>query len=88
MVSELFHGLQDTAVEKDKIQFEGLDSYVRCIAHILNLIVKDILRALKSGNTKEAFAVCNDIQDGKSVPVQSALAKLRILTVWINRSPQ
>jgi hAT family C-terminal dimerisation region len=88
MVSELFHGLQDTAVEKDKIQFEGLDSYVRCIAHILNLIVKDILRALKSGNTKEAFAVCDDIQDGKSVPVQSALAKLRILTVWINRSPQ
>jgi hypothetical protein len=43
---------------------------------------------LKSGTTKEAFAVCDDIQDGKSVPVQSALAKLLILTVWINRSPQ
>ena len=40
MVSELFHGLQDTAVEKDKIQFEGLDSYVRCIAHILNVCQK------------------------------------------------
>jgi hypothetical protein len=57
MVSELFHSLQETAFEKDtsKIQFQGLDSYVRCIAHILNLIVKDILRALKSGTTKEAF---------------------------------
>jgi hypothetical protein len=88
MVSELFHTLMETAHDKNEIPFQGLDGYIRCLAHILNLIVKDILRSLKSGTTKEAFAVCDDIQNGISVPVQSALAKLRILTVWINRSPQ
>lgn len=88
MVSELFHTLMETAHDKNEIPFQGLDGYIRCLAHILNLIIKDILRSLKSGTTKEAFAVCDDIQNGISVPVQSALVKLRILTVWINRGPQ
>ena len=37
----------ETTFEKNMLQFHGLDSYVRYIAHILDLIVKDILRALK-----------------------------------------
>jgi hypothetical protein len=88
MASELFHTLKETAFDKDKIQFQGLDSYIRCLAHVLNLIVKDILRALKSGTTKEAFAICDSLQEGEPIPAQSALAKLRILALWINRSPQ
>ena len=31
----------------------GPDSYVRCLAHILNLIVKDILQILKAGNVED-----------------------------------
>lgn len=43
MASELFHLLSETTLDKNKIQFQGLNSYIRCLAHILNLIVKDIL---------------------------------------------
>jgi hypothetical protein len=71
-----------------EIQFHGLDSYIRCLAHILNLIVKDILRALKSGSTQEAYAVCDSLREGQPITTQTALAKLRILALWISRSPQ
>lgn len=70
--------------------FRGPDSYVRCLAHILNLIVKDILRTLKSGNMEEAHTMCDNFKEGEqwSVETQEPLARLRILALWIHRSPQ
>ena len=35
-------------------QFQGQDSYIRCLAHVLNLIVKKLLETLKSGDRKSA----------------------------------
>lgn len=43
---------------------------------------------MKSGTSNEASTTCDRIQNGEYVQAQSALAKLRILTLWINRSPQ
>lgn len=86
MVSELFHIL--TKESSQTILFQGLDSYIRCLAHILNLIVKDILRSLKSGNVEEAHTICDNLRAGESISSQTALAKLRILALWIARSPQ
>jgi hypothetical protein len=67
MALELCHSLIGTAFDKKKIQFQGLDSYIRCLAHILNLIMKDILQALKSGTQKEADILCDKIQDGRPI---------------------
>jgi hypothetical protein len=88
MVSELSQNLR-RKLGVDPI-FRGLDSYVRCLAHILNLIVKDILQSLKSGNMEEAHAVCDNFKEGEqwSVGAQEPLARLRILALWIHRSPQ
>lgn len=36
--------------------YRGVDSYIRCLAHVLNMIVKDILRALGSGTLEQAQA--------------------------------
>ncbi|KAK9374815.1 uncharacterized protein V1513DRAFT_59898 [Lipomyces chichibuensis] len=60
------------------------------LAHILNLIVKDILRALKSGTVEDANNVCDIFKDGEpwSVVTPEPLAKLRISALWIHRSPQ
>lgn len=85
MASELYLTLRDSNPE---IQFCGIDSYIHCLAHILNLIVKDILHALKSGSIQEAYTACDSIQNGKSFATQTALARLQILALWISRSPQ
>ncbi|KAK9241907.1 hypothetical protein V1506DRAFT_509965 [Lipomyces tetrasporus] len=68
----------------------GLGSYVRCLAHIIHLIVKDILVALKSGNTEEADAICDNLDEGEhqSLRALEPLARLRIIALWIHRSPQ
>jgi hypothetical protein len=91
MASELFHSLSNRLQfqKKDaRLLYQGLDSYIRCLAHILNLIVKDILRALKSGDVEEANAACNSLQNGNPVTTQTALGRLRILALWIDRHPQ
>lgn len=85
--------LQDLLRDTNR-QFNGIGSYIRCLAHILNLIVKDILGALDSGTTHEALKICKHLGAGASTDVclklsaQTALSRLRILAVWISRSPQ
>jgi hypothetical protein len=90
MVSELRFTLEEKSLQP--IRFRGVDSYIRCLAHILNLIVKDILRSLKSGSVSEANEICDNLQSRNSsslsISSQSALSKLRILAIWISRSPQ
>jgi hypothetical protein len=91
MASELYFSLSNRLGEQDTnsaLLYRGLDSYIRCLAHVLNLIVKDILRALNSGDTEQAQAVCDSLQDGHSITNQSAIERLRILALWINRNPQ
>jgi hypothetical protein len=70
------------------LHFQGVDSYVRCLAHILNFIVHDILAALKAGDHKTAVAVCDLMQENKQIGSHSAMARLRIMTLWIARTPQ
>lgn len=85
MISELFHTL--TKESSQNIHFQGLDSCIRCLVYISNLIVKDILHSLRSGNIEQANSICDDLRAGKSILSQTALAKLRILALWIARSP-
>ncbi|OGE46980.1 hypothetical protein PENARI_c080G05268 [Penicillium arizonense] len=72
--------------------FRGLDSYIRCLAYIINLIVEDILLALKSGNTEEAASIYNNIDNAEhqsfEFQIIEPLAKLRIQALWIQRSLQ
>jgi hypothetical protein len=53
---------------------------------------EDILLALKSGNTEEATSVCNSLDKGEHQSLEfqaiEPLAKLRVLALWIQRSPQ
>jgi hypothetical protein len=91
MASELYFSLSDRSKEQDANTaplYRGLDSYIRCLAHVLNLIVKDILRALKSGDIEQAQAAYDSLQNGNPITNQSAIGRLRILALWINRNPQ
>lgn len=72
MAVELFKSLQKT-YGADSL-FCGLDSYIRCLAHIINLIVKDILQALKSGSAEEAASICNNLDKGEHSPYEFSVS--------------
>ena len=70
------------------LRFRRLDSFIRCLAYILNLIIKQFLAALKTGDIESAGEICDQIKDGKDIPDLSALARLRVLVLWLARIPQ
>ena len=78
-----------TLLSESNSQFYGLNSFIRCLAYILNLIVKEILRLLKSGTVQEASKICDHLYtDTESLSTETALSRLRILAIWISRSTQ
>jgi hAT family C-terminal dimerisation region len=87
LVSELFFNLS-TVDNPEQLRFLGLDSFIRCAAHVLNLIVTDILSDLKAGEHSSAMAACDLLQQNKDIGEQSALARLRIIALWIGKTPQ
>lgn len=54
MIIELYDKLISTI---PNIQFQDLNSFIRCLAHILNLIVYNILKKLKTGSIRDAHAL-------------------------------
>ncbi|KAK9357148.1 hypothetical protein V1504DRAFT_126844 [Lipomyces starkeyi] len=74
--------------ESDDVRFQGRESFINCLAHVVNLIVKDILKALKSGDTSSANEACDQIARGRPIGSHSALSMLRILSLWVLRTPQ
>jgi hypothetical protein len=72
-------------------QFHGISSFIRCLAHILNLIVKDILSTLHSGTSKQALKICDHMKSWNEdllAKTETPLSRLRILAIWISRSSQ
>lgn len=95
LASELYFNLSETYPSDSldpscsgHLRFLGIDSYIRCLAHVLNLIVSDILSAKKSGDHRSAAEACNLLQENKNMGQHSALARLRIMALWISRTPQ
>ncbi|KAJ5544026.1 hypothetical protein N7494_005305 [Penicillium frequentans] len=76
------------------MRFRGRQSFIPCLAHILNLICKNVLASLKAGSAREAKAILDDMAIHVSPAFNSlhstkgAIMKIRLLTLWIARSPQ
>jgi hypothetical protein len=63
------------------MQFCSKKHRIRCIAHVLNLIVHQILASLKTGTAKEA-------KDFKETSVQTtsllnSVIKIQLLVLWM-----
>ena len=78
--NEAMVSILETLLSESNSQFHGINSFIRCLAYILNPIVKEILRSLKSGTYKEAVKICNHFHD-ENLSTESALSRLRILAV-------
>ena len=53
IISILYAELQD----QGNSQFYSLGSFIRCLTHIINLIIKNILQALKSSTVQKALDI-------------------------------
>jgi hypothetical protein len=79
---------------KPLMRFHGRKSFLRCLAHVINLICKEILAMLGSGSAREAQAVLHELAHHQDRPFsdtgagKSAIVKIRLLVLWIARSPQ
>ena len=78
------------------IRFRGDASRIWCFAHVLNLIVKAILKELGSSTYKQATeyldraaeAIVNKSRSRLQLPgAQGVVTKLRIIVLWIIWSP-
>jgi len=69
-------------------KFLGQESFIRCIAHILNLIAKAILHNLKAGKVSDVYDVLENMKSRKPVESLSAIMKIRALALYIENSPQ
>ncbi|KAJ5288432.1 hypothetical protein N7508_011207 [Penicillium antarcticum] len=97
MASELFLSLSDRPGVEEAMPaplYRGLDSYIRCLAHVLNLIVKDILHKFvaqvnKFLNLQEELPPFT-LQDWSRLEqIHTVLHKFNVLTLFISkRNPQ
>lgn len=101
MCDSLFGRLKDQYDDKPslvrpRMRFHGRDSFVRCLAHVINLICSDVLRDLKAGTAKEAKKLMDDWETRYNsneyyIPLdntRSSVAKVRLINLWILRSNQ
>ncbi|KAL4866175.1 hypothetical protein BDV12DRAFT_187590 [Aspergillus spectabilis] len=95
LMSELYFNLTENqnseragSLTKGHLRFQDVDSYICCLAHVLNRIMSDVLSALKSGGHAVTMKACALLQENKEIRQYSALARLRNMVLWIFRTPQ
>jgi hAT family C-terminal dimerisation region/Domain of unknown function (DUF4413) len=79
---------------KPLMRFRGRGSFIPCLAHVINLVCKEFLSSLKAGSVKEAKDMLDEMateRNNRFTGVHStkgAIVKIRLLVLWIARSPQ
>jgi len=77
---------------RELIQFKDDQSFVRCLVHILNLIVKAILKALNVGSYRDTKKLIYEmakkrIESFTNTP-RSTITRLRLIVLWLLVSEQ
>jgi hypothetical protein len=81
---------------RPRMRFHGKESWIRCFAHVIALICGDVLGELKASTAKAAKKLLDDwdkeFADKNYIILmdesRSSIAKIRLLNLWILRSPQ
>ncbi|CAB5217264.1 unnamed protein product, partial [Rhizophagus irregularis] len=71
---------------KENIFFNAINSHCRCLAHIINLVVQEILKQLKAGEAQTEDDIMNNMD--ATINAGEIIPKLRRLVVKIRLSPQ
>jgi hypothetical protein len=86
-----FNNVERLTQTKELMKFHGEKSYIQCLAHVINLVCKAILKELKASSHKDAKRILDRIAAEKTniVPAtntQTTIVKLRLLIMWILKS--
>ena len=74
--------------------FKGNESFIRFLAHVLNLVAKSMLKVLKAGSPRDNKRIIEQMRADKRETFRidetpkSAIARLRLLVLWILASEQ
>jgi len=80
--------------EKKLMFFKGNESFIRCLAHVLNLVAKSMLKVLKAGSHRDTKRIIEQMRADKRETFRidetpkSAIARLRLIVLWILASEQ
>jgi hypothetical protein len=93
LIDAIENSLQDQFSNPDNLtntpRFHGQISYIRCLAHVLNRIVKKLFETLKSGNCASAELAIEQVTNCQYLnTTDSAFARLRVLALWILGTPK
>ncbi|EED15295.1 hypothetical protein TSTA_047440 [Talaromyces stipitatus ATCC 10500] len=71
VMAEILHDLLKANYEQGNTQqtmrYQGEDSFIHCLAHILNLIVKEFLTVLKASDIAGDFQIIEDLKNNLSL---------------------
>lgn len=82
--------LAETIIREETMKFTH-NSQICYFPHILNLVMNTMLRSLRAGLHKKVCDLLDDVAERSWKTVNaptSPIAKLRLLVLWIARSPQ
>jgi hypothetical protein len=93
MEYEYNNHLDPMPVYSQSMRFKGDSSLIDCLVYMDNLIVKAILKSLGSSTFKDAVEFLDRVKEygwkDITIPMASGdIAVLRIVVLWMNRSPQ
>ena len=86
-----FDNVERPTRTKELMKFYGEKSYIQCLAHVINLVCKAILKELKASSHKDAKRILDRMAAEKTNAVlaanaQTTIVKLRLLIMWILES--
>jgi len=58
-LTEKFSTFEIISLKIKQLHFQNINNYIRCLAHILNLIISNIFTVLKTNNYQTAITACN-----------------------------
>ncbi|EED22636.1 conserved hypothetical protein [Talaromyces stipitatus ATCC 10500] len=92
-MAEILHDLlkadYKTGDTQQAIRYQEEGSFIRCLAHILNLIVKEFLTVLKATDITGDFQIIEDLENNLSlIQSQSAFSRIRILSLYISSTTE
>jgi hypothetical protein len=69
-------------------KFLAVGHFVKCMAYIINLIVKSILNVLKVGVHKDMYKLFDNLENKLNVESMRCIMKIRTFSMDIKVSPQ